>query len=228
MKERGYEVIGVTMQTCGADCSSQSVWRRREEAAVGDAAEVARTLGISHVVLDFSGEFRHRVIDYFVEEYLHGRTPNPCNVCNRFVKWEALLRESARLGAGEIATGHYAKIHRLENGRFSVCRSAADAKDQTYALYDLTQEQLARTQMPVGDYTQGRDTENRRRTGIACGSQEGQPGHLLLFRMAIMGLSWRGRRRTGCRDRVISSWRMEPLWEGMKGSSITRSGSERA
>lgn len=153
LKERGYEVIGVTMQTCGADCSSQSVWRRREEAAVGDAAEVARTLGISHVVLDFSGEFRHRVIDYFVEEYLHGRTPNPCNVCNRFVKWEALLRESARLGAGEIATGHYAKIHRLENGRFSVCRSAADAKDQTYALYDLTQEQLARTQMPVGDYT---------------------------------------------------------------------------
>ena len=85
LKERGYEVIGVTMQTCGADCSSQSVWRRREEAAVGDAAEVARTLGISHVVLDFSGEFRHRVIDYFAEEYLHGRTPNPCNVCNRFV-----------------------------------------------------------------------------------------------------------------------------------------------
>lgn len=99
----------MTMQTCGADCSSQSVWRRREEAAVGDAAEVARTLGISHVVLDFSGEFRHRVIDYFVEEYLHGRTPNPCNVCNRFVKWEALLRESAGLGAGEIATGHYAE-----------------------------------------------------------------------------------------------------------------------
>ena len=153
LKEQGYEVIGVTMKTCGSADSGQSAWGQREEAAVKDAAKVADALGIPHVVLDFSGEFRRCVIDYFVEEYLHGRTPNPCNVCNRFVKWEALLRESARLGAEEIATGHYARIHRLENGRLAVCRSAADGKDQTYALYDLTQEQLACTRMPVGDYT---------------------------------------------------------------------------
>ena len=86
-------------------------------------------------------------------EYLKGRTPNPCIACNRYVKWEALLNRSLEIGADYIATGHYARIRKLENGRYAIANSVTTAKDQTYALYNLTQEQLSRTLMPVGEYT---------------------------------------------------------------------------
>ena len=92
-------------------------------------------------------------MDYFVDEYLHGRTPNPCIACNRYVKWEALLSRSLEIGADYIATGHYARILKLPNGRYTVRNSVTAQKDQTYALYNLTQDQLARTLMPVGDFT---------------------------------------------------------------------------
>lgn len=118
-----------------------------------DAKRVAELLGIPHYVMDFTKEFRRCVVDYFVEEYLHGRTPNPCNVCNRYIKWEALLERCRELGADYVATGHYARIERLQNGRYTVKNAAAAKKDQTYALYNLTQEQLAHTLMPVGFYT---------------------------------------------------------------------------
>ena len=93
------------------------------------------------------------MIDYFVEEYQNGRTPNPCIACNRYVKWESLLQRSLSIGAEYIATGHYARVVQLENGRYTLRRSATLAKDQTYALYNLTQDQLKRTLMPVGEYT---------------------------------------------------------------------------
>ncbi len=155
LKKQGYEVIGVTMQ----------IWQDEEEAvieenggccglsAVDDARRVAAMLDIPYYVMNFKKEFKCRVVDYFTEEYLHGRTPNPCNACNRFVKWEALLLRSMQIGADYIATGHYARIDKLPNGRFAVRNSVTAAKDQTYALYNLTQEQLARTLMPIGDYT---------------------------------------------------------------------------
>lgn len=91
-------------------------------------------------------------MDYFVAEYLKGRTPNPCIACNRYVKWEALLHRSLEIGADYIATGHYARIEQLSNGRYAIKNSVTAAKDQTYALYNLTQEQLSRTLMPVGAY----------------------------------------------------------------------------
>jgi tRNA-specific 2-thiouridylase len=110
-------------------------------------------LDIPYYVMNFKKEFKENVMDYFVGEYLCGRTPNPCIACNRFVKWETLLQRSLSLGADYIATGHYARIEQLPNGRYSLKTSVTAAKDQTYALYNLTQEQLKSTIMPLGDYT---------------------------------------------------------------------------
>ena len=160
--ELGYEVIGVTMQ----------IWPEMEEeielreggccsvAAVEDARRVANALGIPYYVLNFRENFQEKVIDYFIREYSRGRTPNPCIACNRHVKFETLLRKAMGLGADYIATGHYARIERdPDRGRYLLKKSLDDTKDQTYALYNLTQEQLARTLMPLGDY---RKTETRR------------------------------------------------------------------
>ena len=155
LKEQGCEVIGVTMQ----------IWQDEPEQsleedggccglrAVEDARRVAETLKIPYYVMNFKQTFKEQVIDRFVDEYLHGRTPNPCIDCNRHVKWEALLEKSLALGADYIATGHYARVEALENGRFALRTSATAAKDQTYALYSLTQRQLAHTLMPVGPFT---------------------------------------------------------------------------
>ncbi len=148
LKEQGYDVIGVTMQTWNEECEASSGLSAAE-----DARRVARVLGIPHYVVNFKREFKEKVVDYFVDEYLSGRTPNPCIACNRYVKWESLLKHSLEIGADYIATGHYARVEQLPGGRYAVRSSAAAGKDQTYALYNLTQYQLAHTLMPVGDYT---------------------------------------------------------------------------
>ena len=121
--------------------------------AVEDARRVAQKLDIPYYVMNFRKEFQKQVIDYFTREYLEGRTPNPCIACNRYVKWESLLKRSLEIGADYIATGHYARVEQLPNGRYAIRNSVTAKKDQTYALYNLTQEQLARTLMPVGAYT---------------------------------------------------------------------------
>lgn len=155
LKEQGYDVIGATMQ----------IWQEEAEfvqeenggccglSAVEDARRVAGELDIPYYVMNFRKEFKEQVMDYFIGEYLQGRTPNPCIACNRYVKWESLLKRSLEIGADYIATGHYARIEQLANGRYAIRNSVTAAKDQTYALYNLTQEQLAHTLMPVGDYT---------------------------------------------------------------------------
>ena len=155
LKEQGYDVIGVTMQ----------IWQDEEVemqaknggccglSAVDDARAVAQKLDIPYYVMNFKKEFKENVIDYFVEAYLKGQTPNPCIACNRYVKWESLLQRSLEIGADYIATGHYARIEKLSNGRYAIADSVTAAKDQTYALYNLTQHQLAHTLMPIGEYT---------------------------------------------------------------------------
>ena len=154
LKEQGYDVIGVTMQIWQEEdaCSVEENGGCCGLSAVEDARRVASALEIPYYVKKKKKEFRENVIDYFTDEYLSGRTPNPCIACNRYVKWEALLNRSMAIGAEYIATGHYARIERLANGRYTLRRSATLAKDQTYALYNLTQEQLAHTLMPVGAY----------------------------------------------------------------------------
>lgn len=155
LKEQGYDVIGVTMQ----------IWQDEDEittqenggccglSAVEDARRVAAMLEIPYYVMNFKQEFREHVMDYFIREYRNGRTPNPCIACNRYVKWESLLARSREIGADYIATGHYARIERTDSGRYAIRKSVTEAKDQTYALYNLTQEQLVHTLMPVGAYT---------------------------------------------------------------------------
>lgn len=155
LKKAGYDVIGVTMQIW----QDEACYVQEESggccglSAVDDARRVASSLDIPYYVMNFKNEFKTNVMDYFVEEYLVGRTPNPCIACNRYVKWESLLKRSLDIGADYIATGHYARVVQLENGRYTLKKSATAAKDQTYALYNLTQYQLAHTLMPVGEYT---------------------------------------------------------------------------
>lgn len=154
LKEQGYDVIGVTMQIW----QDQDVFVQSQEggccglSAVEDARRVAERLEIPYYVMNFKEDFHKYVIDYFVSEYEKARTPNPCIACNRYVKWESLLHRSLEIGADYIATGHYARIMQLPNGRYTIRNSVTAAKDQTYALYNLTQEQLSHTLMPVGDY----------------------------------------------------------------------------
>ena len=169
LKEQGYEVIGVTMQIW-QDENADTVQENGGccgLSAVEDARRVAEQLGIAHYVMNFKEEFKRHVTDYFAAEYRKGRTPNPCIACNRYVKWEALLRRSLEIGADYIATGHYARIERLSNGRLALRGAVTAAKDQTYALYSLTQEQLSRTLFPVGAYTKEQIRELAAGLGLA-------------------------------------------------------------
>jgi tRNA-specific 2-thiouridylase len=154
LKEAGYDVIGVTMEIWQSEdqCYLEKEGGCCGLSAVTDARRVAEKIGIPYYVMNFRDVFKDTVINDFIDEYSNGRTPNPCIVCNRVVKWEALLQRSLEIGADFIATGHYSRIEKLENGRYAIKNSVTAKKDQTYALYSLTQEQLKRTIMPVGDY----------------------------------------------------------------------------
>ena len=174
LKEQGYDVIGVTMQIWQDENPDESAENGGccGLSAVEDARRVAWSLGIPYYVMNFRKEFKSAVMDYFVDEYLHGRTPNPCIACNRFVKWEALLSRSMEIGADYIATGHYARIMQLPNGRYTIRNSVTAAKDQTYALYNLTQEQLKRTLMPVGEFAKDEIRRIAEEKGLAVAKKK--------------------------------------------------------
>lgn len=168
LRDQGYDVVGVTMQIWQDEnsCRIQENGGCCGLSAVEDARKVAQALEIPYYVMNFKEIFQKEVIDRFTEEYLRGRTPNPCILCNRKVKWEALLQRSMEIGADYIATGHYARIQKLPSGRWCIRNSVTALKDQTYALYNLTQEQLQHTLMPVGEYAKDEVRAMAARAGL--------------------------------------------------------------
>ena len=168
LKEQGYDVIGVTMQIWQQEdaCTVEHEGGCCGMSAVEDARRVAAQLDIPYYVMNFRDDFQKYVIDYFVDEYKKGHTPNPCIACNKYVKWQSLLQRSMEIGADYIATGHYARIVKLDNGRYTIKMSATKKKDQTYVLFNLSQEQLRRTLMPVGEYNKDQIREIAEKIGL--------------------------------------------------------------
>jgi len=160
LNDQGYEVVGITMKTWDYATSGSS---KKETGccnldSFNDARMAAVQHGFPHYILDIREEFGDFVIDNFVDEYLAGRTPNPCVMCNTHIKWRALLKRADALGCEHIATGHYAKIQSHANGRYFVSRALDDTKDQSYVLWGLQQDLLSRTLLPLAPY---RKTEIR-------------------------------------------------------------------
>jgi tRNA-specific 2-thiouridylase len=163
---QGFDVVGVSMQLsavpaatvrAGQGCCSLEDFR--------DARRVASHLGIPYYVWNLQDAFRTRVTEVFTAEYLHGRTPNPCVLCNRDLKFDELWRRAGTLGAALVATGHYARVAH-EGDRWRLLRARDEAKDQSYFLFSLTQPELARTRFPLGELTKAEVRSHARRLGL--------------------------------------------------------------
>jgi tRNA-specific 2-thiouridylase len=162
LHKQGYQVIGITMKTW--DYASSGGTSKKETGccnleSFNDARTAAVQHGFPHFILDIREEFGDFVIDNFVVEYMAGRTPNPCVMCNTHIKWRALLKRADALGCDYIATGHYAQVHQHTNGRYFIRKGIDETKDQSYVLWGLQQDLLSRTLLPLGTY---RKTEIRK------------------------------------------------------------------
>ncbi len=155
--EQGYDVIGITMNLFSLpkdNCLDQDLRSCCGWGAVEDASRVASKLGIAHTVLNLKKSFEDLVVSNFLEEYSHGRTPNPCIRCNQFIKFDILMERARKIGASYVATGHYARIvPDSRGGQFYLKKGKDKEKDQSYFLYTVTQDQLAHTLFPVGCFT---------------------------------------------------------------------------
>ena len=163
LKEQGYDLIGVTMSLyCGTKAAESGCCSLN---AARDAKMIADQLGFPHYTVNFKDDFQKLVIDDFINEYRQGRTPNPCIRCNQFIKFDLLLQKAKELGADFIATGHYARIA-LRVTRYALLKGLDPKKDQSYVLYRLTQEQLARTLFPLGELTKDKVREKAKEMGL--------------------------------------------------------------
>ena len=145
LKKQGFNVTGITL----AMFNENNLDFQKN---VKDAKDTCKLLDIPHLVFNVEKDFKKYVIDYFISEYENGRTPNPCVICNRFVKFEGLLLKADELGIKHISTGHYASVEE-KNGKYLLKKGIDDKKDQSYFLYNLTQKQLSRSIFPLGQYT---------------------------------------------------------------------------
>ena len=168
LQRRGYEVIGVTLRTWGGD-SGEEESRCCE---IDDARRVCEILGIRYHPHNCMMLFKESVVTPFVDAYLEGLTPNPCIECNKHVKWAKMMELADIFQADYVATGHYAFVEQMDNGRYTVRKAAQAGKDQTYMLYKLTQDQLARTLMPLGGYTKDEVRALAEEAGLPCAHKE--------------------------------------------------------
>ena len=175
LMEKGYDVTGVTLKLRPDDdykdkhCETKKSCCSIED--IYDARRVAYKLGIDHIVMNFTEIFKSRVIDKFVNEYINGRTPNPCIDCNRYIKFEAMLVRAYELGFDYIATGHYANIEYSENLKRYLLKRSKSSKDQSYVLYNLTQHQLAHTLFPLGNAEKNNIREIADKYGLCVASK---------------------------------------------------------
>jgi tRNA-specific 2-thiouridylase len=170
LKEQGYDVIGVTMKLFSLPkdyCRSENLRSCCGWKATEDAHRVAMSLGISHFVVDFRNKFEKSVIKDFCEEYSQGRTPNPCIRCNQYIKFDFLMKKLDAFEADYLATGHHARVeYDPESGQYLLKKGKDKNKDQSYFLYPLTQEQLSRTLMPIGNLTKEEVRKKAQKLGL--------------------------------------------------------------
>ena len=171
LKEQGYDVIGVTMKLFSLPkdyCRSENLRSCCGWKATEDAHRVAISLGISHYVVDFRNRFDKSVITDFCGEYSKGSTPNPCIRCNQYIKFDFLMKKLKAFKAGYLATGHHAQVeYDNQSGRYLLKKGKDKKKDQSYFLYPLTQEQLSRTLMPIGNFTKEKVREKAQKLGLS-------------------------------------------------------------
>ncbi|HUR44715.1 MAG TPA: tRNA 2-thiouridine(34) synthase MnmA [Candidatus Saccharimonadales bacterium] len=173
LMKQGYEVIGITLKLWPQDCVSRAEDKCCGPQAVMDARSVSHKLGIPYYLVDEAAEFQKQVINYFAEEYRAGRTPNPCVMCNERLKFGNLINRARQLGAEYIATGHFARVEKdPDTGRFLLKRGRDARKDQSYFLFSLKQEQLARVIFPLGEMTKSDTREIARDEHLKTAEKE--------------------------------------------------------
>ncbi|TFH02724.1 MAG: tRNA 2-thiouridine(34) synthase MnmA [Calditrichales bacterium] len=170
LHEQGFRVIGITMklwdfETVGGNINMESGCCSLD--SFNDARKICVAMDVPHYILNFSREFHHDVVDNFIDEYLAGRTPNPCVQCNTKIKWKTLVDKAVELGADYIATGHYARVsHNSKTGRYELIKAVDSNKDQSYALWGITQASLAKTLFPLGELTKPQVRELARKYNL--------------------------------------------------------------
>jgi tRNA-specific 2-thiouridylase len=173
LQDQGFEVIGITLKLWPQECAARAEDKCCGLQAVDDARAVCHRLGIRHYLVDDSDAFQKQVINYFVAEYRAGRTPNPCVLCNEKFKFGTLLRRADALDAAFVATGHYARVEPSQDGsRYGLKRGRDPRKDQSYFLFSLSQAQLARARLPLGNLTKQDTRAYARQTGLKTAEKE--------------------------------------------------------
>ena len=170
--EQGYEVIGITLKLWPQDCVNRAEDKCCGPQAVTDARSVCHKLGIPYYLIDEAAQFQTKVIQYFADEYKAGRTPNPCVMCNQNLKFGRLIDRADQLGAQFIATGHFARLERRADGRVLLKRGRDLKKDQSYFLFSLRQNQLARAMFPLGEKTKSDAREVARHCNLKTADKE--------------------------------------------------------